>query len=138
MNAWIALFVGVTTGNHPLGMGHEVHETAPMMKIGAVKKHVLASEVVRSLRGLFGKPVIFDRLEFGRVVAGKFGQLADRIAFSDPKLKPIPLFETFVERVFPNKGFKTVIASEPLPVLGAFAVQLDATGSTVRAMLFLT
>jgi hypothetical protein len=67
------------------------------------------------------KPVIFDPLDLGSPVTGKVPELANRIAFRDPKPEPRTFPESFGRWFAPDKSFKATPALESLLMSGGFS-----------------
>ena len=71
------------------------------------------------------KPIIFDALKLEFTMSREITELANRIAFFDPKFKPMLLIALFDMRLLPDKRFRTRIAAKTLFLLSRFSVAFD-------------
>lgn len=116
---------------------HEADMATILVEIGPVVEEVTVLGIIpRFLRRLF-EPVILNLLKLEFAMARKIPKLPDRVAFLDPKPKPMSLAKSFILGPLPDKGLGTLKASESLLLLFGFTIALYSERLTRGTMLFL-
>lgn len=95
------------------------------MKVGSIKDNVLIRAKVLNLIGRLIEPIIFDPVKLGAAKTGMHDQLAHRVTFCNPKLKPVTLFSPFNIRLFVYVCFVTCKTLESLFMVRSLAILLN-------------
>lgn len=128
----------VNVGNDSLAWDvHEADMTAILVKVSPIIEEVAITSIIKAFIRCLLKPVVTNAFNFGGAVAGKIAELADRIAFFNPKPKPMSLTKLFILRSFPNETFKTFKAPKSLLSLLGLTIAFDSKRLALGTMLFL-
>jgi len=116
---------------------HEADVAAILVKVSPIVEKVSVLGIVPRFLGRLLKPVIFNLLKLEGAVARKLGKLADRVAFLNPKPKPMLLTKLFILGPSPDEGLEALKASKALLLLFSFTIAFYPERLTCGTMLFL-
>jgi len=137
VSAFKALFRSIGVSDDLLVLSvHESDETTVLVEISAVVDEISALRVVKRFTNLLFETAVFNAFKLGDAVSRNVFKLPNRVAFLNPKLKPMTFITHFDIGLLPDKSFETTFASESLLVLPSLATAFDLRGMAGWTMFF--